>query len=234
MSDAGRAGASGQVGVVELLAAMRLASPALPIGAFAYSQGLEQACDRGWVHDRETADDWIGGVMAYGLARFDLPLLAQLHRALASGDEARFAELDAWVLAGRESAELRAEERHLGTALYRLLLDTGDETHERPTLQPASYVAAFALWCHRASIGEPVALAAYAGAWLEHQVSAAIRLVPLGQTDGHRVLAAQLEAVPGILTSASDLPPEEIGASLPGLAIASAWHETQYSRLFRS
>jgi urease accessory protein len=217
-----------------LLAAMRLASPALPIGAYAYSQGLEQAVERRAVTSRATAEAWILGVLRHAVARLDLPLLARSWEAWLDGDELEAARLDAWLLAGRESRELQAEERHLGAALIRLLRDTSTERDPLPATSPQSYVVAFSLAAVRAGLDQTSTLTSYSFAWLEHQVSAATRLVPLGQTDAHRVLMACISEVAPLVGRALDVPEEAIGTSTPGLAIASALHETQHTRLFRS
>lgn len=219
----------------ELLAALRLASPALPIGAFAYSQGLEQAVELGHVSDRATTADWILGVLRHAIARFDLPLLARLWHAWHDDDQLEAARLDGWVMAGRESGELQVEERHLGAALMKLLRDTDDRQESPlPASTPISYVAAFALFSVRSGLSQLVTLASYAYAWLEHQVSAATRLLPLGQTDAQRILKECLAEVRSLVDNAMDTPEDEIGTATPGLAIASARHETQHTRLFRS
>src|SRR5690606_23514930 len=105
------------------LHAIRLACPSLPVGAYAYSQGLEYAVECGWIRDRETASRWVGGVFEHGIACFDVPLLSRLCKAWSQPDTAAVLRLNHWVLSGRESAELQAEELHLGTALTKLLVD---------------------------------------------------------------------------------------------------------------
>ncbi len=218
-----------------LLTALRLASPALPIGAYAYSQGLEQAIEAGSVSGRAAAAAWIAGVLRHAIAHFDLPLLARCWCAWSDRDELEAARLDAWVLAGRESGELQAEERHLGAALMRLLRETTAESDPPlPATTPSSYVAAFALTAVRAGLDLVTTLTSYAYAWLEHQVSAATRLVPLGQTDAQRILMQCLAEIDPMIALAADMAEEVIGTSTPGLAIASALHETQHTRLFRS
>lgn len=219
----------------ELLAAMRLASPSLPIGAFAYSQGLEGAIERGWVSDRESVVAWVRGLLGHAVARFDLPLLARLHEAIATGDVLEAHRLDAWVLAGRGSDELQAEEEHLGAAMQRLLPVLAPDGVPRAGLAGLrTYVAAFALAAVRSGLSRAVALYAYAYAWIEHQISAATRLVPLGQSDGQAALSMCLADVAAATELAAGLSEVDIGTATPGLAIASAQHETQHTRLFRS
>jgi urease accessory protein len=224
----------------ELLAAMRLASPSLPIGAFAYSQGLERAIAHGWVTDRDSTVAWICGLLSHSVARFDLPILSRLHDAITERDDLEAQRLDAWILAGRGSDELQAEEQHLGAAMQRLLptLTPGDgPSGDWPSgdlSRLRTYVAAFALAAVRSGLSRATALRSYCYAWIEHQLSAATRLVPLGQTDSQAALSRCLAEVDAALTLADGLGEDEIGAASPGLAIASAQHETQHTRLFRS
>jgi urease accessory protein len=223
------------VGPAELLAAMRLASPSLPIGAFAYSQGLESAVERGWVSDRDSAVAWVSGLLGHAVARFDLPLLGRLYDAIADGDVLETRRLDAWVLAGRGSDELQAEEKHLGAAMQRLLPAlASDGVLLDGSARLRSYVAAFALAAVRSGVSRAAALSSYCYAWIDHQLSAATRLVPLGQSDSQLALSRCLADVGAATQLAEGLSEEDIGAATPGLAIASAQHETQHTRLFRS
>ena len=223
------------IGPDEMLAAMRLASPSLPIGAFAYSQGLERAITRGWVDDRDSAVTWVRGLLGHSVARFDLPLLGRLYDAITSGDDLEAQRLDAWVMAGRGSDELQAEERHLGAALRRLLPALAPGAASRDGLAGSrSYVAAFALAAVHSGISRATASRSYCYAWIEHQLSAATRLVPLGQSDSQAALSLCLSDVGAAVGLADGLAEDDIGAASPGLAIASAQHETQHTRLFRS
>lgn len=215
--------------------AMRLACPSLPVGAYAYSQGLEYAVEAGWITDRQSAADWISGLLKNTLGGFDLPLLSRLYRSWSEQDQDRIQAYEHWVLAGRESLELRTEELNLGAALLRLLVDLGVVSeHHLEGARERGYLSAFALAAVCYGLSEQVMLTSYCFAWLEHQTSAVTRLIPLGQTDGQRVLSICLELAPGVLATSLELPDEGIGALAPGQAIASALHETQYTRLFRS
>jgi urease accessory protein len=218
-----------------LLRLMQLASPALPVGAFAYSQGLESAAAAGWVRDEATAGAWITGLLASQLAGLDLPILARMQRAWEGDDEDAVEEWNALLLACRPTAELAAEDRQLGASLARLLAALEVRPAERWAGRGGvSYAAMFALAAARWRVPEEAACAGHAFAWLEAQTSAAVRLVPLGQSAGQRILAAAGAAVPDAVARARALADDEVGAAAPGQAIASAWHETQYSRLFRS
>lgn len=218
---------------VPALSLLYLASPALPIGAFAYSQGLAAAIELGWVRDARTLEQWLDGVLEHGLARLDLPALLRLMEAADTGDADGLAHWNARVLAARETAELVLEETQLGRSLHRLLRD---QDLLPPIAQPENpgYVAMFALAAHALGIGPREACQGYAWSWLENQVAVAGKAIPLGQTAAQRVLLAMLPRIERAVVLARTVEDDEMGGALPGLALASSLHETQYSRLFRS
>jgi urease accessory protein len=215
---------------------LQLASPMLPVGAYSYSQGLEWAIEDGQVHDLATAEVWIGDVLRHGLGRFEAPLWWRLYRAWARADFAAVAEDNALFVASRETAELRAETLQMGISLRRLLLDIADlDTTARACLchlDPIGFPSAYTLAAHTWAIPAPAALQAYLWGWLENQASVLMKAVPLGQTDGQRLLCRLGADIPAVADSAAHI--ESLNNFLPGLAIASCRHETQYSRLFRS
>jgi len=218
-----------------LLRLMQLVSPALPIGAFNFSQGMEYAIEVGWIHDEEAAFRWIHGVAQRGVGSMDLPMLARMHRAWAEGDAELAGNLSRQLIASRETRELREEDRHLGRSLARVLAGLGmreAESWQRSDF--ATQAALFALAATRSGVPLDATCAGYLWAWCENQVLAAVKLLPLGQTAGQRVLEKLRLAIPQICASAMALPDEEIGVSTAGLGIASCRHETQYTRLFRS
>lgn len=220
---------------IALLRLLQLASPALPVGAYAYSQGMEQAVQLGWIGDEAQAADWIEGVLEHGLARLDAPVLLRLHAAWTGGDSARVEHWNAFLYACRESAELQAEDRTLARALTRLLVDLGvTEAKRFAAEERISFAALFALAAAHWRIPAPACVQGYLWSWTENQVAAAIKLVPLGQTAGQRILLRLGERIPGLVQQALDIADDDIGQAMQGLAMASAWHETQYSRLFRS
>ena len=195
---------------------LQLASPALPVGAYSYSGGLEAAIEAGIVHDAASAQRWIGDVLEHSMLRMEAPLLA---RMIDEPDE-RWNET---LLASRETAELRAETVQMGASLNRLLKDLGvDPCSYEEASYPAAYAQAVRAW----GISRDDALTAYLWAWLENQVLAAVKGVPLGQTEGQRMLLFLPEKFKTMNF--------ELGNFTPGLAILSSRHETQYSRLFRS
>ena len=193
---------------------LQLASPTLPVGAYSYSQGLEAAIEARIVHDAASAERWIGDVLEFSMVRSDAPLLWRM----LQGEDC-----DALYIASRETAELRAETLQMGHSLCRLLEDLGMAVPACEVAYPSAYAAAARHW----NIEPRAALVAYLWSWLENQVMAAVKAVPLGQTAGQKMLlslGARVEAIQ----------PSEFSNFAPGLAILSSRHETQYSRLFRS
>ena len=214
---------------------LHLASPATPVGSYAYSQGLEWACHAGWVADEDGLRDWLSGALEYPLARADLPLLRRLWRACAAGDWQAVERWNALLLALRETAELRAEELRRGRALAKWLAGLGMDDDKTGLFRPGvSYGAlyAYAAGAWGATLAD--AALAYVWSWLENQAIAAVKLIPLGQTQGQRALFTLAARLPAVVEGAMAREDHEIGFSAPALAIASARHESQYSRLFRS
>jgi urease accessory protein len=228
------AGASPQA----LVRLLHLCSPALPIGAFHFSQGLEHAVDAGWVADEAAALEWIGGIAEGSLATLDLPVLHRLHAAWRAADEEAVCRWNAFLIACRETEELRLEDRHLGGAMLRVLREF-DVTTElfrggRLNTVGVSHATAFALACARWDIAPLAALQAYAWAWAENQVIAAVKLVPLGQSAGQRMLHALGSRLVVLAERAREIADIDVGISTSLSAVASGKHEVQYTRLFRS
>ncbi|MDB4972411.1 MAG: urease accessory protein UreF [Myxococcaceae bacterium] len=216
-----------------LMRLLWLASPALPIGAYAYSRGLEYAVDAGFIHDVSSAASWISGVLQNQIATLDAPVLARLHDAYAAGAALDVERWNRLLCAARESAEAQLEDRQLGLSLGKVLREAGVE---RALGVPAgaSYAQWFALACVHFGASRADAVLAYMFAFAEGQVTAASKLVPLGQSAAQRVLTVLMSAIEPLAASALTLEDDALGAYTPGLALASMLHETQYTRLFRS
>lgn len=210
---------------------LQLASPALPVGAYSYSQGLEAAIEADIVRDAASAKRWIGDVLAHSLAQLEAPVFLRLCAAWTAGDVAAAQRWNELFLASRETAELRAETAQMGYSLAKLLpqLDTGEVPLEEASF-PAAFTFAVAAW----RIDPQDALVAYLWSWLENQVLAAVKALPLGQTDGQRMLASLAPRLEDIARRAARLDDGALGNLVPGLALLSSRHESQYSRLFRS
>jgi urease accessory protein len=224
--------------IAELTALLHLASPALPVGAFSYSQGLESAIDAQCVTDTESARAWIESGLANVLARCELPFIAHQIERWLGHEAAAIAAADAQFLASRESAELRRETEQMGWSLKQLCLslEWGDAERRAAlaALSPLAQPTAFAFAAVAHGVDTAAALAAYAFSWVENQAAAALKAVPLGQLAGQRIIVALREPIDAAVARALATPPERINTFAPMLGVLSARHETQYSRLFRS
>ncbi|WP_439519959.1 urease accessory protein UreF [Hydrogenophaga sp.] len=223
-----------------LLQILWLASPALPVGGFSYSEGLEAAVDAGLVSDEASAANWLTDQLHLGLARADLAVVAQAIAAWRGGDLERIGTLNRWVLHTRETLEFRLQSEQMGRSLLewaRQLGDLGEGVFEQlqaARLDPPTYPVTCACAAARTDASVRDSLLGYAFGWTENMVQAAIKSVPLGQSAGQRMLARLARQIPDAVDHAMALTDDRRQAFTPLLAILSARHETQYSRLFRS
>ncbi len=224
------------------LQVMWLASPALPVGGFSYSEGLEAAVESGRVSGEVEAGDWLEDQLHLCLARAELAVVAQAMAAWRDHDTARAATLNDWMSETRESAEARLQTEQMGRSLTEWLRNGGAGTdasdpriEQLAALRPApTWPVAFALAASLGAAAPADALLAYAFGWAENMVQAAMKAVPLGQAAAQRILARLAAAIPAATTHAARLDDATRQASAPLLSIVSAQHEVQYSRLFRS
>ena len=218
-----------------LLKLMRLTSPSLPIGGYSYSQGLEFAISSGWIHDASTASDWIQGLLKNSLINLDLPVLKKLYEAWQESGTDRVRYWNNFLSANRDAFELQEEDRQLGKALARLLVDL-DLEEAKPFLTPpyGGFLTLYVLAAVRWNISLNDAAHGFLWMWAENKVLCAVKLIPLGQTDGQKILSAVIETISRVVNQGLDLSDEDIGYTTPAQGIASALHETQYTRLFRS
>ncbi|MEO6973520.1 MAG: urease accessory UreF family protein [Rhodoferax sp.] len=227
----------GSLPAASLLQLIWLASPALPVGGFSYSEGLEAAVDRAGVATETIVADWLANQLHLTQARGDLAVVAKAITAWRRGDLAHLGELNAWVLQTRETSELRQQAEQMGQSLLQWLRNQATAsqpqidacTHMRPT-----YPVTFALAVSATQAGVRDCLLAFAFGWAENMVQAAVKSVPLGQNAGQRILARLADEIPAAVDHAMRLTDSERQAFSPMLAILSSQHETQYSRLFRS
>jgi urease accessory protein len=221
-----------------LLGLLRLASPALPVGGFSYSEVLEAAVDAGVVDDEPSALRWLQDQLHLGLARAELPLVASAHSAWTQHDAARIAGLNTWMLITRESRELRAQTEQMGRSMLEWLRQqtpADARVAMLAALAPApTWPIAFALAATQTGAAAHESVLAYGFSWAENQVQAALKSVPLGQSAGQRILARLAQALAPLAQTSLTLGDEQRQAFAPLLAIRSSQHETQYSRLFRS
>lgn len=218
--------------VQALLSLLHLSSSSLPIGAFAYSQGLETAVDLEWVTDEASLQQWLEPLLNHAQSNLEVPLLIRCYRAWQDNDITALNHWQAVLLANRETAELVQEEVMLGQTFFRLL--TSIDVPLPPEAKGMSYLPLFAKACQHFGIAPEQAVTGWLWSWLENQITAACKTVPLGQTSAQRVLLALMPHIEQALLKGIAVEDEAIGLTLPNFAMACAWHETQYSRLFRS
>ena len=217
-----------------LLQLIWLASPALPVGGFSYSEGLESAVELAGVANEATAADWLADQLHLSLARGDLAIVAQAISAWNAGDRDRIAQLNAWVLQTRESAEFLLQTEQMGRSFVEWLKIHHTDAAALFGDGPIGYPVAFAFAAARAGASVRDGCLAFAFGWAENMVSAAVKAVPLGQSAGQRMLGRLANEIPPAVERAMALSDDERQAFSPMLAILSARHESQYSRLFRS
>ncbi len=218
---------------------MWLASPALPVGGFSYSEGLEAAVEAGLVHDEASAAAWLADQLPLLLARSDAAAMADACTAWAAHDEPAARALNDWVSQTRETAELRLQTEQMGRSLLEWLKNSPQAADARlpqlAAMSPApTWPVAFALAATLAGASARDALLAFAWGWAENLAQAAMKAVPLGQAAAQRMLTLLAAHIPAAIDTALSAPASDRQAFAPGLAILSARHETQYSRLFRS
>ncbi len=223
---------------IKLNRLLQLCSANLPVGGFSFSQGLEYAVEMGWLTSPETTASWININLEESIAQTDLAILKRLFNALSADDFAAFEYWNSHLIACRESHELLLADLAMGKALIRLIkqLDSIDIDAYQAIihLKEISFVSAFALCAYVFKLDLISAQSGYCWTYIDNQVAAATKLVPLGQTQAQNLLFELTENTQLIIEKSNNISDDNIGTSLPHLAMASAWHETQYSRLFRS
>ncbi|OUM01710.1 urease accessory protein UreF [Variovorax sp. JS1663] len=226
--------APGALPAASLLQLIWLASPALPVGGFSYSEGLEAAIEWAGITTEQAAADWLADQLHLSLARSDLAIVGQAIPAWRSGDLDRIRTLNDWVFQTRESAEFLLQTEQMGRSFVEWLkLRHTDAAAVFDTL-PASYPVAFAFAASRTEAPARDACLAFAFGWAENMAAAAVKAMPLGQSAGQRILGRLAAEIPPAVDRALALADDERQAFSPMLAVLSARHETQYSRLFRS
>jgi urease accessory protein len=222
---------------------LQLCSANLPIGGFAFSQGLETAVDLGWISTRDDLYHWVATMLQESITKTDLALLLKQRQAICDNDWNCFDDNEQWVCATRETSEILMAECAMGNALLRLLknLRFKEDCSEMPTLlldiehyPKLSFVSSFAIASHLFELDIEMTLYGFTWTFIDNQVAAGLKLIPLGQTDGQNLLFSLSQLVPNCVSNTLNAQTSTIGQSLAGLAIASSRHEQQYSRLFRS
>lgn len=219
----------------------QLISPTIPIGAYAYSQGLESAVENKLITTEEESFEWISGILLNSIGKLEAPVYLRLLKAWQSHEDNKLLYWHQFLQASRESSEFLAEDQQLGTALLRLLKSLNEKDNDkfianvqRINHQKPSYLLIYCLAIMTWDIDADKGLHGFLWAWCENQVAAAIKLVPLGQTSGQKLLMRLMPIIKEVTHQAHSISDEEIGSLSVGLSMLSANHEQQYSRLFRS
>ncbi|MET0071215.1 MAG: urease accessory protein UreF [Candidatus Thiodiazotropha sp.] len=214
---------------------LQLVSPSLPVGAFTYSQGVEWAVECGWISDAASLEAWIESLLDGGMTHLEIPLLIRLYDAAARVDNEALGYWSNYLLASRETRELRLEERNRGRAMASLLPELGIPiTAQQLPLLKQCQLACFAHAAHYWRVPPREAAAAYLWGWLENITLAGVKIIPLGQTLGQKIITELTVKIPRVVTTGMEVPEAMIGASATAQAIASSLHETQYTRIYRS
>lgn len=225
----------------QLATLLQLSSPSLPIGGFSYSQGLEAAVELGLIHDEPSAQEWIMSQLCGSLTHCEAPIYILLYQAWQTQNLPQIQHWSQWFFASRETQEARLETQQMAQAMLRLLeqLQWG-EVEQRQLLHEPNllvYPTMHSFAMQSASIPQQDSLVAYLFSWLENQVMAAIKSVPLGQTAGQRILQVGIQELDRLIAEASqraEQEPPALETLAPMYGIVSASHETLFSRLFRS
>ncbi len=219
-----------------LLRLLQLVSPTLPVGAYSYSEGLETLVQQGKISTPEAVTDWITQELRWGFVRLDAVAVQAVHGAFRQADHNAVILLNQTLSALREAEENRQQSWAMGRALNRMAVQL------EPDLQPwtealdssCNFAVSFALLAARWNIDPSTAVLGYLQSWATNLIAAAVKLVPLGQTDGQRILLALTPVLETTATACMGLSLEEVPLSSWGASLASMQHETLYSRLFRS
>lgn len=223
-----------------LLRLLQLASPALPVGAYSYSEGLEALVDKRQVHNSETLEQWLTQELRYGAIRLEATVMVRGYQAMQNQDWEALQAWNRWLSAARETEELRLQSWQMGRSLLRLLSDLEpmllfDSACQRSLqAEGCNFAIAFAIAAATWEIDLQSALLAYLHSWASNLISAGVKLIPLGQTAGQQLLLNLQISLQGAMADILLLPDEQLGSCGWGLALASMAHEHQYSRLFRS
>lgn len=228
-----------------LLNLLHISSPALPIGAFAYSQGLEYTLEAGWCKKADDVELWIKSVMVHGLGGVDLPILKRLHQAWsayvqeqADGQAQIKESLNAWnatLLAFRETKELYLEDIQVGDAFKQWhKSQSAEHIAKLELIEKPTVASMYALNAVIKGLTVKECLIGFVWAWLENQITAASKAMPMGQTDGQNIIRHLIPQIEPVIEKSMQLEDDDIGSGLVGLSMSSALHENQYSRLFRS
>lgn len=218
------------------LAILQLASPALPVGAYSYSEGLEMLIEDGTITNVENLQDWLKSELLYGSIRLDAAIMLRGFYAVKSGDIEALKRWNLWLSAARDTEELRAASWQMGRSLMQLLgkLEPDILPVVNAVGYPSNYAIAFAIACAHWDINIQACLLAYLHSWANNLITAGIKIIPLGQTAGQELLLSLQSLLTITVEEILTMTDDDLGCCNWGLSLASMQHEIQYTRLFRS
>ncbi|OUL29551.1 urease accessory protein UreF [Nostoc sp. 106C] len=218
------------------LSILQLTSPALPVGAYSYSEGLETLVEQGRIANQQNLKDWLNSQLRYGAIRVEVAVMLRAYKFAKMDDLKALACWNLWLSAARETEELRTSSWQMGRSLIQLLGKLQPEI--MPTLNavgnPCNYAIAFGIAAAHWQIDMKAALLGYLHSWASNLITAGVKLIPLGQTAGQQLLLDLQELLSVAMVEILALEDDELSCCSWGLSLASMQHETQYTRLFRS
>ena len=233
-----------------LLCLLQLASPALPVGAYSYSEGLETLVDNGTIESEQSLQHWLEQELHYGAIRLEAAVMVRAYQSAQLGDIQALSYWNNWLSAARETEELRQQSWQMGRSLLRLLLElqplsTRNSSSCRNaylSLQalanadgnPCNFAVVFGLGAALWEIDSSSALLGYLHSWATNMITAGVKIIPLGQTVGQQLLLQLHRNLNCATREILTLEDEDLNSCGWGLSLASMAHETQYTRLFRS
>ncbi|MEH2205121.1 MAG: urease accessory protein UreF [Nostoc sp.] len=219
-----------------LLSILQLASPALPVGAYSYSEGLEMLVENGTIANQTNLKDWLKAELLYGAIRLEAAVMVRSQQAVKIGDIDSLCRWNLWLSAARETEELRASSWQMGRSLIQLLgkLEPQIVPIANTVGNPCNYAIAFGIAVAHWQISIQAALLAYLHSWASNLITAGVKLIPLGQTAGQQLLLDLQPLLSAATLEILALEDDQLACCSWGLSLASMQHETQYTRLFRS
>jgi urease accessory protein len=221
-----------------LLSLLQLASPALPVGAYSYSDGLETLVESGAIANPKSLKLWLEQELRYGAIRLEAAVMVRAYRSVENSNTEALGYWNAWLTAAKESAELRSQSLQMGNSLMRLLLDLQPQQKLQDLAtaagSPCNYAIAFGIGAANWQIDITSAVLGYLHSWAANLIGAGVKLIPLGQTTGQQLLLELATNIPLATQEILTLEDDNLSSCGWGLALFSMAHETQYTRLFRS
>ncbi|MGB3692605.1 MAG: urease accessory protein UreF [Spirulinaceae cyanobacterium] len=227
-----------------VLRLLQLASSALPVGTYNYSEGLEYLVGKGAISTPESLESWLRQELAFGVIRLETAVMLRSYNCLVARDLCQLNYWNKWLSASKESVELREQSWQMGSTLMRLLGDIpiANQDENLPTWQqvisglnkPHNYGIAFGIGVAYWQISIEEAILGYLQSWATNLIGVGVKLIPLGQTTGQQLLFKLDSQISATAQEIIALKDEDLCSCGWGLSLASMAHETQYTRLFRS